>query len=421
MSVLGKIFKRGRASGKYLALDIGTEVIKALVFEVYPKEGKGVVIGVGKEHQKPGNMRSGAVSDISGVINSSKEAVRRAMESARVKEVEGAMLGIAGELVKGTTTTVHYERIKPEVRIDLSELKEILQQVQTKAYERIRKQMAWETNQDTIDIKLINAALVSVQIDGYKITNPIGFQGRDVSINIFNAYAPLIHLGALEKIADELGVDILSIVAEPYAVSRSVATDDNIDFSAIFIDVGGGTTDVAVVRNGGLEGTKMFGLGGMAFTKHLAHEFTLGFEQAEKLKLGYSHGKLDEGIRASVEELLLEDSRVWLGGLELALSEFSENDFLPHKILLCGGGSGLRELQGSLSDPAWINALSFAKTPEVSFLHPKDIARITDSTGELVTPQDVTPMSLASLAIEMLGEEKLLSGMLRRTAKKVGT
>jgi cell division protein FtsA len=165
----------------------------------------------------------------------------------------------------------------------------------------------------------------------------------------------------------------------------------------------------------------MFGLGGMAFTKHLAHEFTLGFEHAEKLKLGYSHGKLDEGIRASVEELLIEDSRVWLGGLELALSEFSENDFLPNKILLCGGGSGLKELRNALSDPSLTSALSFAKPPEVSFLHPKDVSRLTDSTGELTTPQDVTPMSLASLAIEMLGEEKLLSGILRRTAKKIGT
>lgn len=418
--MLGKFFQKNTSGGKYLALDIGTEVVKALVFTVDSKENKAVVIGVGREYQKPGNMRSGAVSDISGVIESSRKAIDIAMENARTKDVKQAIIGIAGELVKGTTTTVHYERVKPEVRIDLSEMKEIIEAVQEKAYERIEKQLAWETNQETMDIKLINAALVDVQIDGYKIKNPIGFQGRDVSISIFNAYAPLIHLGALEKIADELGVDILAIAAEPYAVSRAVGSDDDLDLNAVFIDIGGGTTDVAVVRNGGLEGTKMFGLGGMAFTKHLAHEFTLSFENAEKLKLGYSYGQLDAELEKSVRDIFVEDSRIWLGGLELALSEFSENDFLPNKILLCGGGSGLGELRESIMGDQWRETLPFAKDPQVSFLNPKDIANVLDSTGELTTPQDVTPMSLVAVALELLDEEKLLSGILRRTVKRIG-
>ncbi len=76
---------------------------------------------------------------------------------------------------------------------------------------------------------------MDVRIDGYQVTNPIGFQGRDVSVSIFNAYAPMIHLGALQAIADELKIDLLSIAAEPYAVARSVDYDDALDFSAIYI------------------------------------------------------------------------------------------------------------------------------------------------------------------------------------------
>ena len=67
----------GRSSSeKYLALDIGTEVVKALVFEISPKEKKGIILGVGKEFQMPGNMRSGAISHIQGVIESSKVAYK---------------------------------------------------------------------------------------------------------------------------------------------------------------------------------------------------------------------------------------------------------------------------------------------------------------------------------------------------------
>lgn len=403
-----------------MALDIGTEVVKALVFEVLEKEKRGRILGVGREVQRPGNMRSGAISHIQGVIESSRGAIEKAKKNAHVKDVSKCILGIAGELVKGTTTTVHYERIKSEIRIDISEVKEIIRQVQENAYERIKKQLAWETGQSSIEVRLVNAALVDVRIDGYKVTSPIGFQGTDVSMSIFNAYAPLVHLGALEKIADDLDVDVFSIVAEPYAVAKSVMQDDNFDFNAIFVDIGGGTTDVAVVRNGGLEGTKMFALGGRVFTKRLAQAFNIDFNEAEKVKLGYSYGNLVEADRPMVQSVLREDSRVWLGGMEMALSEFSENDFLPSKILLCGGGSGLEEIREALLSPEWVKALPFSKTPTVSFLHPRDVKRIEDQTGELLTPQDVTPMALASLGVELLDEEKLLSGILRRAAKKMG-
>ncbi len=412
-------FWGGGSSEKYLALDIGTEVVKALVFEVDKKANKGIILGVGKEAQKPGNMRSGAISHIQGVIDTSRVAIEKAKKSAHVKNVGKSILGIAGELVKGTTTTVHYKRIRSSIRIDVSEVKEIIRQVQQNAYERIKKQLALDTGQQTIEVRLVNSALVDVRIDGYKVTSPIGFQGTDVSISVFNAYAPLVHLGALEKIADDIGVDIFSIVAEPYAVAKSVMQDDNFDFHAIFVDIGGGTTDIAVVRNGGLEGTRMFALGGRVFTKRLAQAFNLDFAEAERVKIGYSQGTLAARDRDPVRSILKEDSLVWLGGMEMSLAEFSENDVLPSKIFLCGGGSGLEEIRESLLLPEWTQELPFSKTLTVNFLHPKDVKRVEDRTGELSTPQDVTPMSLVSLGVELLDEEKFLSGILRREARKV--
>jgi len=412
MGILSKIFS-SKEEEYYLALDIGTEVAKALVFQINSEEKVGYVIGVGKERQKKGNMQSGAVSDISGVIETCKISISQALEKANIKKVKKAIVGIAGELVKGTTTTVHYERGNPDSRIDFPELKNIIQKVQTKAYERIQEQISWETGQD-IEVKLINAAIVDVRIDGYQVTNPIGFQGRDVSVSIFNAYAPMIHLGALQAIADELNIDLLSIAAEPYAVARSVDYDDALDFSAIFIDIGGGTTDIAVVRNGGLEGTKMFAFGGRAFTKKLAQELRIDFEEAEELKIKYSEGKLSEEVSSKIEQILQGDSAVWLSGVELSLSEFAGSDVLPSKILLCGGGSGLPDIKKTLLTPDWASSLPFSKTPSVNYLQPRDIVRIIDQTNELQNPQDVTPMGLANLVMDVTGEEKVMSGILRR-------
>jgi len=403
-----------------LALDIGTEVVKALIFRVEKGEKRGVVIGVGRVAQKIGNMQSGAVSDIGGVIQSSRQAIDLAKEKAGVKRIEKSIIGIAGELVKGTTTTVHYERVNPEMHIGIPELKMIIQKVQEKAYERIKRQLAWETGQDDIDVKLINAAIVDVRIDGYHVQNPVNFQGRDVSMSVFNAYAPMIHLGALQTIADELDLDLLSIAAEPYAVARSIEVEDMLDFSAIFIDVGGGTTDIAVVRNGGLEGTKMFALGGRAFTKRLAQEFHISFDVAEQMKIDYASNRLKSEDADRIAALFADDCRVWLGGVELSLMEFAETDLLPSRIFLCGGGSALPGIKQALTSIEWAQALPFAKAPQVGYLQPKDVVRIVDTTGELNNPQDMTPIGLAHLALlDHIEEEKMLSNILRRSMESL--
>ncbi len=415
-------FSWGNSPQVVLALDIGTEVVKVLVVRVEPKEGRGVVIGVGKVSQQPGNMRSGAVADIHGVIESSRQAILMAMTNAKVKKIHKSIIGIAGELVKGTTTTVHYSRVNPNLEMGSAELKMIIRKVQEKAFERIQKQLAWETGQEGIEGKLINAAMVSVSIDGYHVVNPTNFQGREVSMSIFNAYAPLIHLGAIETIAKALGLDLLSIAAEPYAVARSVEVDGMNDFSAIFVDVGGGTTDIAVVRNGGLEGTKMFALGGRAFTKRLSQEFGFDLATAEKMKIDYANGLLHPEDLQNITRLFADDCRIWLGGVELSLSEFAETDLLPSRIFLCGGGSALPGIRESLLSPEWAKSLPFARAPQVSYLQPSDIVRIVDTTGQLLNPQDITPIGLAHLAlIEILDEEKLLTQILQRSMRHMGS
>jgi cell division protein FtsA len=420
MGIFSKILGFGNISSDYLlSLDIGTEVVKALVFKVDKETGNGVVLGVGRARQGLGDMHSGAVSDITGVISNCRRAIEIAKNMAGVKKAEKAVVGIAGELVKGTTTTVHYERIKPEIRIDLPELKNIVQKVQWKAFDRIRQQLAWETGHSEIEVKLINAVIVDVRIDGYKITNPVGFQGRDVSIAIFNAYAPMVHLGALQTIADELKLQLINIAAEPYAVAKSMGVEEISDFSAVFVDIGGGTTDIAIVRNGGLEGTKMFALGGRAFTKRLSRDLGMNFEEAELLKIRYAEGRLSPDVSAKIEKILEDDCNVWVSGVELSLAEFAEADLLPHRFFLCGGGSGLPGVKKALLSPQWRKNMPFAKNIEVSFLQPKDVVNIHDKTGALKDPQDITPMGLANLALDLVGEEKVMAGILRRAVKMI--
>lgn len=404
----------GNAGHYFLALDIGTEFVKALVCDARGRTG--AVLGFGKRRQNLGEMQSGAVTDISGVIENCRDAIYEAEKMAGV-HAEQLIMGIAGELVKGATSTIKYTRSDPSVKINLEELKNIVHKVQWKAFDQVRAQLAYESGYNEIDVKLVNAAIVDVRIDGYKVSNPVGFQGKEVVMSVFNAFAPLVHFGALQTIAAELDMDLLAITAEPYAVARCMGHEDTGNFSAIFIDIGGGTTDIAVVRDGAVEGTKMFTLGGRSFTKRLAQSLNVSFQEAEEIKIAYSDGKLEKQSHKIVKEAMQSDCEVWLTGVALTLSEFVSVDILPSQIHLCGGGSQLPEIKEVLDSRDWIKNLPFARKPQISFLKPKHVSNIIDETKKLKDVQDVTPMAIANLALELAGEEKILTKMLRKVVR----
>lgn len=425
-NLLDKFVKlRGKApSERYLvALDIGTEFVKALIGEVIVDPASGApsrveILGVGRQRQRLTDMQSGAVTDITGVVENCDAALKMAEKMAGVV-AKDVVVGIAGELVKGASTTVRYKRATPSDPIDMTELRKILDRVQYRAFERAREQLTWETGYKELEVKLVNTAIVDVQIDGYRVTNPIGFQGRDVSIQLFNAFAPMVHLGALQTVAQDLDLNLINIAAEPFAVAKSVGGQDSGEFSAIFIDIGGGTTDIALVNNGGVEGTKMFAIGGRAFTKRIAQVANTSFEKAEEMKIAYSAGKLGPKAVKLVEEAVNADIQVWLSGVELSLAEFERVEHLPAKILLCGGGTGLPQIAEALKGKDWYKSLPFARKPIVNHISPSEVNRVLDKTGKLTSFADITPMGLANLGLDQSGGETTTDTLVRKLARAI--
>jgi cell division protein FtsA len=396
------------------ALDIGTEFAKALVFEI-DGQGQGTVRGVGRKRQGLSHMQSGTVADIAAVVDNCSVALQEAEEMAGFRPSQ-VVIGIAGELVKGFTTTHSQERKRPDQPLTEAELQKLIDGVQQEALREAERAITWETGLPQVDVRLVHAAITSASIDGYAVTNPVGFQGRHVKIGIFNAFAPLVHLGALESVASQLDLELLEIVAEPYAVARVLGSDQVRQSGAIFIDIGGGTTDVALVRAGGIEGTRMFALGGRAFTKSLADRLDLPFPRAEARKVDYARGLPVEG-RDAVAAIVADDVAVWAAGVELVVEELAGGDLLPGKIHLCGGGSRLPEIQTALAAERFWRHLPFARPPEVAVMSPDQVVSIVDATKLLVDQQDVTPLALAHQAIELQSEEDPLDAALRRVLR----
>ncbi len=396
------------------ALDVGTEFAKALVFEI-DDEGCGNVRGVGRKRQGLAHMQSGTVTDINAVADNCAVALQEAEEMAGFRPTQ-CVIGIAGELVKGFTTVHSQERKRADVPITEAELQKLIDGVQREALREAERAITWETGLPQVDVRLVHAAVTGAWIDGYAVTNPVGFQGRHVKIAIFNAFAPLVHLGALQAVAGQLDLELLEIVAEPYAVARVLGSDQVLQSGALFIDIGGGTTDVALVRHGGIEGTRMFALGGRAFTKSLADRLDLPFPRAEELKVDYARG-LPVERHDDVQRIVADDVAVWAAGVELVMEELASGDQLPGRIYLCGGGSRLPEIAVAIRQESFWKHLPFSRPPEVVAMEPGQVERIHDATSLLVDQQDVTPLGLAYQAIELQTTEDPLDVALRRVLR----
>jgi cell division protein FtsA len=396
----------------FTALDIGTAYAKAIIIEV--QDDVGVVLGVGRHQQSYSDMSDGIVTNIPGVISNCNEALTKAEQSAGGIIAPSTVIGIAGELVKGSSITISKQRQQPTKPISPEELESVISSAQQKLLKIAKDRIAAETGYPNIEVRLTNAAVISVRIDGQTVSNPIGFRGRHFTLTLFSAFAPLMQLGALETVAQGLDLTLVSIVAEPYALARCLSANASADSGAIFIDIGGGTTDIALVRQGGIEETRMFALGGRTFTRRLASSKGLSNKEAEKLKLSYSSGGTKGNERDEIQDIFASEAQTWMDSVELLVEELAKGELLPPAIYLVGGGSGLPDLRQKLEQFPWMDRLPFSRKPLIETIQPAMVTSIDDPTNLLRNAQDITPMALAYQAIELQNEDNVLDRVLYR-------
>lgn len=385
-----------------LALDIGTEYVKAVLARP-SKKGNLEILGFAKARQREGNMYAGAIADIPAVVAVCEEALIK-VEDETKERADLTVVGIAGELIKGNTTSVRYTRKNPDKPITELEMNDIIKKVQEKSGNIAKKTIALETDNDNVEVRLINSAIVSITIDGYKISNPVGFKGSEISILVYTAFAPLIHVAAIEKVCAELNLNLLTVAVEPFAVCRACLGDNpDSPFSGVVIDVGGGTTDIAIIDDGTALGTKMFNIGGRSFTRQIEESLGVPPDTAEEYKLKYDTGSLDDHEKAKIESALSRSFNVWLAGIEVALDDFQLESALPRSVVLCGGGASLSLLQENLAVTDWYKSLPFSRRPVIHLLDISELPNFTIKSDALTLDHSyATALGLLRVGVDTL-------------------
>ncbi|MDF1498657.1 MAG: cell division FtsA domain-containing protein [Patescibacteria group bacterium] len=416
MNFFSKIIKKRSSDDDYfISLDIGSEDVKALVLNMDKKQKKVFVVGVGEEQQNIGNMKGNSIKNISGVISASKKAIDMANRMAKncPKKV---IIGVNGEFIQGMSVEVCHKRDNPNIKIDANEIKNIIHKVQEKALNKIRKKIA-ETNTDN-SIQLTSAVIVNISIDGYRVTSPLGFKGIEIKFRIFYSFLYDYRLKIIKDIVKKLDLELLDMVSEPYAVAMSIGTKDSTEFNSILVDIGSGTTNVAIVREGNIESVKTFNVGSQVFTKSIADKLDISISEAEDLKIKYSNKQIDDEMSEKIKNISSNDCDVLFTGIELSLSEFSNSNLLPSKLLLYGGGSQLLHIDEIISKLFLEKNLSFPSETKVKFINVKDIINVIDKTGKLHGFRYINLISLANFVLGLEIEDNLSNKILRNLIKE---
>lgn len=382
-----------------LILDLGTGSLKAML--VFEEDKELHVSGKSYIKAKTGSLRGGLIQDLPLVTLAASRAIEEVFAQSGT-QVDSVIFGVGGQLVESVTTTVHYDRINPEQPLEAAELKNIIYRIIERSNEKLRSALKDKFNDEHPDIELIHAAVVDVQLDGYTIANPVGFQGKRLSLTIFNAYIPLVYASVLQNLAKNLGLSIKSIAAQPYGVSKiflglpDIAKTEN----AVFIDVGHSATDLIVVKNGQVEGFQSFIFGGEDITRAIMRELKLSHEKAESLKKDYARGQLSAKQSQQVADAIRESVTIWRDGIRLSLAEFSDLKMIGSQIYLTGGGAALPDMKKSLHTKAWWADLPFVKRPTIAIIHPDQIENVVDEIGLDWDESDIPPLGLAKLTID---------------------
>ncbi len=322
------------------SIDVGTTKVCTIVAEVNDRNIIRVAgVGITPSH----GLHKGLVVNINDARESIRESVSKAEQSSGYK-IDSAFIGVTGRHVtslnnRGVVAITRGDRL---VRSD--DLKRVLQNAQSIKVPS--------------DRKLLHVIPRNYAVDGQAgVMNPVGMHGFRLDVETHVITAAVASIQNLAKCVRGIGLDIEDLVLEPLASSEAVLTEDEKQVGVILADIGGGTTDIAVFKDGSIWHTAILPVAGYQLTRDVAIGLGLPFDVAEEMKKRYgsvmpvyegqteannnlaedghgaSYQDLCDIIRARVEEII----RLII--LELPRSEYEA--LVPAGLVFTGGSSNL--------------------------------------------------------------------------------
>lgn len=324
----------------FTGLDIGTTKICAIIGEIDPK-GKVEVLGVASTPSL--GLRRGVVINLEETVDSIRVAMRKAEDIARVS-VRDVFVGIAGGHIQCTQLSASVDVNNPERGITRNDIRRVIEDA--------------VENQVPMEREVLHQIPQRFFIDDGPIIDPLGFSSRKLSVDVLLVTAAVTSAQNIIRAVSQAGYRVAGIYLEPLASSLSVLSQEEKELGVMLIDIGGGTSDVAIFADGSVRYTGVVPYGGDAVTEDISKGLQTTRYDAENLKKRFGHcipSELDpeEEIQApaALSSKLVNHQRRFLA--EIVEARLEEMLCLVHKkivnvpcyqdvyggIIFTGGGS----------------------------------------------------------------------------------
>ena len=333
-----------------VGLDIGTTKIVAMVGEKN-QFNKVKVLGVGKSQSL--GVHRGVVNNITQTIQSIKIAVDEAQSKSGI-EVKEVAVGIAGQHIRSLQHSDYITRENPDEVINDNDIDKLIDQV----YKLVM--LPGE--------EIIHVLPQDFKVDGQsEIKEPIGMYGSRLEANFHIVVGQVSSIRNIGKCIKSSGLEMGDITLEPLASSDAVLSNEEKEAGVALIDIGGGTTDVAIFKDGIIKHTAVIPFGGNVITEDIKEGCSIIGNQAEQLKIKFGSawpGENKDSEIVSIPGLRGRDPKeISLKTLSKIINarviEIIEQAYLEIKnyghedskkkliagIVLTGGGSQLRHLK----------------------------------------------------------------------------
>ena len=248
-------------------LDVGTTKVCAVIGEVTPAGGLDV-IGIGTSPSR--GLRKGVVVNIDSTVEAIKKAVGEAEQMAGV-EVGSVYAGLSGGHIRGVNSRGVVAVSGKNKEVGLADLERALEAAR-----------AINLPPDREIIHVLPQTYVVDDQDGVK--EPLGMSGVRLEVEVHIVTAAVTSVQNVIRSVNRAGLTVQDIVLEPLAASEAILSPDEKELGVLLIDIGGGTTDVALFRDGAIWHTGVLALGG----DHISNDIAVGLRtptaEAEELK-----------------------------------------------------------------------------------------------------------------------------------------
>ncbi|MCX6647694.1 MAG: cell division protein FtsA [bacterium] len=251
-----------------VGIDIGTTKICTVVGNVDRDEGL-MITGIGRVPSR--GLRKGKVCDLERTISSIRESKMQA-EAISNSEILSAYVSVTGAHIHAEHSNAIVAVTDPQRGITLEDAENALEQAQH------------------IDIpngrRLIDVQVREYIVDGQVgISDPVGMTGMRLEVNVLLVTADISHLENIYRAVNHAGIDVDNLIVEPVASAEAVLSQEERESGVAIVDIGGGTTDLAVYRDGVLDHLDIFPVGGDHFDSDLSYGIGVTTRQAEHLKI----------------------------------------------------------------------------------------------------------------------------------------